>query len=176
MIETVVTLNNFAHDGKDDVQQADDHVYILTSDQLRAIISDAVQKATESILSHVSELKARINALEAKSTVIEAQVESDLNHLANGLAEDRKRLSALEQHPRTTALPPGTKTTARIAHIKTILKDRGATTFKELCRILDISAREMSRITKRLDMRFYEITRRPGDARQKVLRLRSQIG
>ena len=177
MIDVAHALSSFLPNAQvAPVSPVDQPVYILTSDQLRAIISDAIQKATESILSHVSELKARIESLEAKSTVIEAQVESDLNHLANGLAEDRKRLSALEQHPRTTALPPGTKTTARIAHIKTILKDRGATTFKELCRILDISAREMSRITKRLDMRFYEITRRPGDARQKVLRLRSQIG
>lgn len=176
MIEIAEALNNFAHDGKDDVRQADDHVFILTSAQLKAIITDAIQEATKSILSHVSELKARIESLEAKSAVIEAQVESDLNHLANGQAEDRQRISALEQQSRTTALPPGNKTTARIAHIKTILKDRGATTFKELCRILDISAREMSRIVKRLDMRFFEITRRPGDARQKVLRLRSQIG
>jgi hypothetical protein len=45
----------------------------------------------------------------------------------------------------------GEKTTARIAKIDEILKIRGATTLKELKRILKISPREMSQRVAKLD-------------------------
>lgn len=78
MIEVANALSSFLPNAQvAPVSPVDQPVYILTSDQLRAIISDAIQNATESILSNVSELKARINALEAKSTVIGAQDEPD---------------------------------------------------------------------------------------------------
>lgn len=178
MIEIAHALSSFLPNGQiAPVSPVDQPVYILTSDQLRAIISDAVHKATKSILTALSDLEARINALEARSTVIEAHEEADIIHLANGQAEDRKRISALEHQSRIQPTTPlGEKTVARIDQIKSILKSRGPTSFGELERILKISPREMLRITKKLDLRYFEITRRPGDARQKVLRLRSQIG
>ncbi|MDM7912015.1 MAG: hypothetical protein QUS09_02870, partial [Methanotrichaceae archaeon] len=68
---------------------------------------------------------------------------------------------------------PGEKTAARIAAIEQTLKGIGPTTLKELRRMLKISSCEMLRLLKKLDMRRYESLRHPGDARLKVLRLRS---
>ncbi len=176
MIEVAEAISGFLPNAQvAPVSSTEEAVFVLTTSELKAVISAAVTEALKPALERVSDLEADISALKAEIVDVRASSESEIERVCEDIAFDRRRLCQLEQS-RTTALPPGNKTTARIAHIKTILKDRGATTFKELCRILDISAREMSRIVKRLDMRFYEITRRPGDARQKVLRLRSQIG
>jgi hypothetical protein len=46
---------------------------------------------------------------------------------------------------------------------------------KQLERILQICPKEMNRLLAKLDMRRYELHSRPGDAREKVLRLKVQI-
>jgi len=69
----------------------------------------------------------------------------------------------------------GTKTIARIAKIDEILKSRGPTTLKELERILGIDRATMTRLLGKLDMRRYDLHSRPGDEREKVLRLKAQI-
>ena len=153
-----------------------DQLITITFGQLQFIISAAVAEATKPLLERLSTIESNQTTLQREILDLRASSEAEITRVCEDIAFDRRRLCQLEQQSRIPPTTPGEKTAARITHIKTILKDRGATTFKELCRILDISAREMSRITKRLDMRFYEITRRPGDARQKVLRLRSQIG
>ena len=90
--------------------------------------------------------------------------------------KDRQRIAKLEQADKISRNPaPGTKSEARIKALREILKQRGSTTFKEIERILKISPREMLRLTGHLDMRQYEIFRRQGDGRQKVIRLRAQI-
>ena len=178
MIETTLAdskINSFGPSTKADVSPSEEQIYALTASQLKAIISAAVTEAVKTALERVSDLEADVSTLTTEIVELRTSSAAEIERVCVDIATDRRRLCQLEQS-RATALPPGNKTASRIAHIKTILKDRGATTFKELCRILDISAREMSRITNRLDMRFFEITRRPGDARQKVLRLRSQIG
>jgi len=82
------------------------------------------------------------------------------------------RLAGLETK---SCKPTGTKTLARLKGLREILKQRGPTTFKEMERLLKVSPREMLRLTKKLDNRQYEIFRREGDIREKVIRLRSQI-
>lgn len=168
-------INTFLPDQEAFAPPIEEAVFVLTTSELKAIISAAVTEAVKTALERVSDLEADVSTLTTEIVELRTSSAAEIERVCVDIATDRRRLCQLEQS-RATALPPGNKTTARIAHIKTILKDRGATTFKELCRILDISAREMSRLVKRLDMRFFEITRRPGDARQKVLRLRSQIG
>jgi predicted HTH transcriptional regulator len=69
----------------------------------------------------------------------------------------------------------GTKTIARIAKIDEILKSRGPTTLKELERTLGIDRATMTRLLGKLDMRRYDLHSRPGDEREKVLRLKAQI-
>ena len=156
-------------------QRERDQFITITFGQLQEIIAEAVKAALERVSgpeADITTLKAEIASLNASQGTLEF-------HLSKQIAEDRRRIAAIENQPpsRTIAAPAaGTKTAARLSQIKTILKDRGATTFKEIERILEITPREMVRLTKKLDMRFFEITRRPGDARQKVIRLRSQIG
>ena len=69
----------------------------------------------------------------------------------------------------------GTKTIARMAKIDEILKSRGPTTLKELERTLGIDRATMTRLLGKLDMRRYDLHSRPGDEREKVLRLKAQI-
>lgn len=66
----------------------------------------------------------------------------------------------------------GKKSVARIERIKDILKS-GPRTYKELERLLGVSAKEMNRLVSMMDARQYEIFYRAGDNRQKVLRLRA---
>ena len=153
-----------------------DQLITITFGQLQSIITAAVEEATKPLIERLSTIECNQTTLQREIVDLRASSESEIERVCEDIAFDRRRLCQLEQQSRTTALPPVNKTAARIEHIKSILKSRGATSFGELERILNISPREMSRIVKRLDMRFFEITRRPGDARQKVLRLRSQIG
>jgi cell division septum initiation protein DivIVA len=79
------------------------------------------------------------------------------------------------KQPARAAPPQGEKSIARIAKIDEVLKSRGPTTLSQLERILGIDRATMTRLLAKLDMRRYELHARPGDAREKVLRLRAQI-
>lgn len=116
------------------------------------------------LVSKVQELTAKVEALEK----IQDQSCETLNL---SIAQDRKRISTLESS--RSSPHPGTKTEARIEKIDQILKTKGATTLKELCRILQVLPQELSRILRALDHRRYDLTTRQGDRRQKVLRLRA---
>jgi Fic family protein len=119
----------------------------------------------------VVNLEAKVLALEAtrgsRDEKIAALEESNYRHLQ--LIQDLK--DDLKEGRRPSKLS-GEKTLARIAKIDEILKSRGPTTLKELERILKISDKEMNRILKRLDDRRYEDFSRPGNKREKVLRLK----
>jgi len=69
----------------------------------------------------------------------------------------------------------GEKTAARITKIDEVLKSRGPTTLKQLEHILGIDRATMTRLLGKLDKRSYELHARPGDAREKVLRLKAKI-
>jgi hypothetical protein len=127
----------------------------------------------------LSDLKATIANLQEDITALEATQEQDTNRICVDIAHDRQRIAKLEQREpgaiSTISQPTGAKTLARITKIDEILKARGSTTLKEIGRILKISPKEVNRILAKLDMRRYELHTRPGDAREKVLRLRVQI-
>lgn len=120
-----------------------------------------------------------VHNLQLENSALKSELEGLQEATARERAFDRQRIAKLEHgdlhNHRDSAPAPGTKTEARIKAIKEVLKTRGSTTFKELERILGISSREMLRLTKKLDMRQYEIFRRQGDTREKVIRLRAQI-
>ena len=94
MIDVAHALSSFLPNAQvAPVSPVDQPVYILTSDQLRAIISDA----TKSVLSHISTLEARITALEAKSAVIGAQVEPDrIESLESTVASQSEKIASVE--------------------------------------------------------------------------------
>lgn len=172
MIDVALPLNSFPRKA---LVPTGDQVIILTASQLKAIISAAVTEAIQSFKDRISSPKTVITQSNGIAD-LKASLETLEFHLSKQIAEDRRRITSIEEQQPRTAPPTGTKTITRLSRIKAILKSRGATTFKEIERILGIAPREMVRLTKKLDMRFYEITRRPGDAREKVIRLRSQIG
>jgi hypothetical protein len=150
------------------VSPSEEAVFILTSGQLQDLIKEAIQPLQDRIGS----LEARITAQDEKITSLESTQEQDTNRICVDIAHDRQRLTKLEQKPST---PTGAKTLARITKIDEILKARGSTTLQELERILKISPKEMNRLLAKLDMRRYEVHARPGDDREKVLRLKVQI-
>jgi len=72
-----------------------------------------------------------------------------------------------------TTPPPGEKTISRIAKVKDFLKTRGSgATFQECERLLSILPNQMTRLVSMMDKRSFEIFSRPGDGRQKILRLK----
>jgi hypothetical protein len=146
---------------------------------------DLIAEAIQPLQDRISSLEERLVSLEEENTSmrlkmasLETTEEQDISRLACDIAYDRQRISKLESKPTgpaPTAPPQGEKTLARIAKIDEVLKARGATTLKQLEHILGIDRATMTRLLGKLDMRRYDLHARPGDAREKVLRLRAQI-
>jgi regulator of replication initiation timing len=71
----------------------------------------------------------------------------------------------------------GTKTVARIAKLKEILKKRrGRASFSDLRDELKLSKSQFSQLTRNLDKRVFDVQRHPYNGKEKVLVLRQQIG
>jgi len=140
---------------------------------LKSFIAQAVKEALQPVVEHIEALEAIIARQAEKIAALEATQEV---HAENGLIQLRL-IAQLREGVQKTPVeePKGTKTVARVKKIDEVLKARGSTTFKELERILRISPKEMNRLLARLDMRRYEVHHRPGDNREKVLRLKVQI-
>ena len=118
---------------------------------------------------HISSLESII-ALQGERI---AALEATASHHEENLLIQLQLIKQLRESGRKPSI--GTKTIARIAKIDEILKSRGPTTLKELERILGIDRATMTRLLGKLDMRRYDLHSRPGDEREKVLRLKAQI-
>jgi uncharacterized membrane protein len=107
MIRVAEAINSFPPVG----QQADivspseeEPVFILTSSQLSALITRAVQKAIDPLVDRVSSMEDRISHLEEenacmrlKMASLESVEEQDISRLALDIAYDRQRLAKLEK-------------------------------------------------------------------------------
>jgi hypothetical protein len=186
-------INSFASQAMqaDFEPPSEEAVFILTACQLQTIISQAIQPMKDEITA-LRQKVARLEEMEEiyhgpgpqaedipllrECWIKRREIMNDLPSRVWGLEED---LATLEQRPSTPApiasAPKGEKTIARIAKIEEVLKSRGPSTLKELERILGIDKATMTRLLARLDMRRYELHSRPGDDREKVLRLKVQI-
>jgi len=175
MLNRASAIYGFGQSPKADfVPPSEEAVFILTTSQFQEIINRAIQPLQD----EVRDLKATVARQEEKIAALETTEVKDVDRICLDIAYDRQRLAKLESCPSTTAPPApprGEKTIARIAKIDEVLKNRGATTLKEMGRILKISSKEMNRLLAKLDMRRYELHYRPGDNREKVLRLKVQI-
>jgi DNA-binding MarR family transcriptional regulator len=118
---------------------------------------------------HISSLETII-ALQGERI---AALEATASHHEENLLIQLQLIKQLRESGRKPS--NGTKTIARIAKIDEILKSRGPTTLKELERTLGIDRATMTRLLGKLDMRRYDLHSRPGDEREKVLRLKAQI-
>jgi len=175
MLNRASAIYGFGQSPKADfVPPSEEAVFILTTSQFQEIINRAIQPLQD----EVRDLKATVARQEEKIAALETTEVKDVDRICLDIAYDRQRLAKLESCPSTIAPPApprGEKTIARIAKIDEVLKNRGATTLKEMGRILKISSKEMNRLLAKLDMRRYELHYRPGDNREKVLRLKVQI-
>lgn len=162
------SINNFVPvAGQSNVQHSEP-IFVLTGSQLKETITKAIQPLQDEVRdlkNIVANLESKVSALE-RTQDTQGENEVNLLRIINDLRKDK------EPQPLQTK---GSKTIARIAKIDEILKARGATTLKELERILKISPKEMNRLMAKLDMRRYEVHVRLGDEREKVLRLKLQI-
>lgn len=121
-------------------------------------------------------LQDRISSLESIIALQDekiAALEATASHQEENLLIQLQLIKQLRESGRKPSI--GTKTIARIAKIDEILKSRGPTTLKELERTLVIDRATMTRLLGKLDMRRYDLHSRPGDEREKVLRLKAQI-
>jgi len=146
---------------------------------------------TKALRDEIAQLKAKVTDLESKDSAsdlwtakllartADAEEEAkdnfrilshELKDHSDSIDEIDARIVQIIQKPK--APPQGSKTIARIAKIDEILKARGATTLKELERILKIRPQEMSRLLRRLDQRRYEVFLRNENKQEKVIRLR----
>jgi TolA-binding protein len=178
----IASINTFGISPKADFEPpSEEAVFILTASQIQKIIRQAIQPLQD----RMSSLEERIDHLEAENATmrlkmasVESLQETDINRICLDIAHDRQRLARLEARgaaPAPTAPPQGEKTLARVAKIDEVLKSRGPTTLTQLEHILGICKATMTRLLGKLDMRRYELHARPGDAREKVLRLKAQI-
>jgi tRNA U34 5-carboxymethylaminomethyl modifying enzyme MnmG/GidA len=133
------------------------------------LLAEPIETAHQSLQDRISYLEATIAQLKEENAAMAATQ-------AHFIENQEIQLKLIKQL-RERAMKPanGTKTIARIAKIDEILKSRGPTTLKELERILGIDRATMTRLLGKLDMRRYDLHARPGDEREKVLRLKAQI-
>lgn len=78
-------INSFAPVAQQADVQPSEPIFVLTSGQLKNIITQAIQEATEPILQEVQDLKAQVTSQEEKLAALEAtqdlHAENDLNQL-----------------------------------------------------------------------------------------------
>jgi hypothetical protein len=126
--------------------------------------SQAYQPGLSSVLAELQDLKQKVEELKQDQGTLSDNQLIQLK-LINGLRDKETKSSA------------GTKTAARIAKLKSILKARGGSqTFQKLQEDLDLSPSEFTYLVGCLDKRSFEVSRRPGSKRgEKVLSLRVRI-
>ncbi len=142
----------------------------LSLSQLRGLIQEAFQPLQDEVMGLREERdqdRQEIAALRREVRLQGARTDDSFD----AISEIDNIIAKLVKAP----TPSGEKTVARIAKIDEVLKSRGPTTLKQLEHILGIDRATMTRLLVKLDMRRYELHARPGDAREKVLRLKVQI-
>jgi uncharacterized membrane protein len=92
-------INNFASQStqSDFVSQADEPTFILTTSQLRGIITEAVEEATKLLSDRLSALDDRVTAQSEEITRLAALQETEISRVCVDIAYDRQRLAKLER-------------------------------------------------------------------------------
>jgi len=168
-------INSFASPAMqvDIVPPSEEAVFILTSGQLKDLIKEAIQPLQD----EVSQLRAtvasqgeEIAAMRVQVRSLESLQEQDVTRLACDIAQDRRRLAALE-HP---AKEPGKTEISRAEKIEKYLSSRPdhKATFETLKGHLGIDKDLLNDAIKTLmgsSPGRYGITRTPGDKRKRTL-------
>lgn len=138
----------------------------MSEDQL---LAELIAKVVQPALDRISGLEATIAHLQEENAALAATQATLSDNQLIQLRLIKQLRGASEKGPL------GEKTAARIAKIDEVLKSRGPTTLKQLEHILGIDRATMTRLLGKLDKRRYELHSRPGDAREKVLRMKAQV-
>jgi uncharacterized coiled-coil protein SlyX len=172
------SINTFGNSPKVDFVPTSEQLITLTIGQLQDLVTQAVEKANQPLQDRIESLEKMVATQDAKIATLTSTQEQDVNRICLDIAYDRQRLARLEQRPAPgvtapTAPPKGEKTISRIAKVKNFLKTRGGgATFQECERFLSILPNQMTRLVSMMDKRSFEIFPRPGDGRQRILRLK----
>ena len=148
------------------VQPSEEQLITVPSRLLQSL-----QERIEALESMVEFQGKEIKALRATQPGITACRVDDAFEAIRDIDE---HLARIDQQTRTAAPPRGEKTLARIAKLKETLKSRGqGMTLKDVGRLLELRPNQVTVLVLQLDKRVFEVFVRAGDARQKVIRLRS---
>ena len=175
-------INNFGPALKADVQPAEESVFVLTSSQLRGLITSAVKEAIQPLQDEVMGLKAtaasqgeEIAALRSKVASLESLQESETSRLWMDIAEDRRRLAKLEKST------PGPTDEERIGKLEGYLKDKKSAglkpeaSFTEARAYLELSRSQFSQLISKLDPRDFMISPHPLNYKSKMIGLSRKV-
>ena len=155
---------------------------------------EAILKGVQSLNQEVKELKSRLSKLEALEEIYHGSAPLP-EHIPLLREAWEKRREVLESLPsrvwsieddlsdlertihKNEPKSAGKKTAARIEKLKEILKRNGGSrAFTQLQDDLELSSSQFSQLVSKLDMRVFEIMRRPGTKRgEKILKLKARI-
>jgi len=155
---------------------------------------EAILKGVQSLNQEVKELKSRLSKLEALEEIYHGPAPLP-EHIPLLREAWEKRREVLESLPsrvwsieddlsdlertihKNEPKSAGKKTAARIEKLKEILKRNGGSrAFTQLQYDLELSSSQFSQLVSKLDMRVFEIFRRPGAKRgEKILKLKARI-
>jgi len=92
------SINTFGISPKADFESpSEEAVFILTSGQLSALITKAIEKALQPLQDHIKDLEKIVAAQGEQIAALEITAEHDVNRICSDIAYDRQRLARLEK-------------------------------------------------------------------------------
>jgi len=92
------SINTFGISPKADFESpSEEAVFILTSGQLSALITKAIEKALQPLQDHIKDLEKIVAAQGEQIAALEITAEHDVNRICLDIAYDRQRLARLEK-------------------------------------------------------------------------------
>ncbi len=172
----VANINSFGSTPKADVPQSEESIFVLTSSQLRDIISQAVAEATKSVYERLSLLEADTTTLKAEIVDLRASGEAEIERVCVDIATDRRRLATLEE----SRITPTKKTMDHLDELERMMSEDKSqqVSIAKGARLLGISKERMRQLKPMIlqDGRF-ELAwdRQRGQPRRVVIRLKQYI-
>jgi len=157
-------INNFGPALKADVQPAEESVFVLTSNQLKEIIAQAVKEAIQPLQEEMAALRSRLAELETLQ-------EQDTTRICLDIAYDRRRLAALEK------VEPGPTDEERKEKLEIYLKDKKVAglkpeaSFSEARAYLELSRSQFSKLVSKLGPRDFVVFPHPLNYKAKMIGL-----
>lgn len=159
------------------VKPEDEQLLTMTISQLQGLIREAtgpILQELQDLRDEVAQLKEDREKDHQKVVALEIQQDRDFEEFADKINEHSTAINTIWKAVKTTPVPTGKKTTARIDRLKSILKARGGTvSFKELRRELGLKPNQFSALVAKLDKRVFQVITNSRAKDEKALRLRA---